>query len=242
MHPTVLIVAVLLLHGVSGHLFQRALPYELTKHMQLHKVHKRQSDADECIEKKIEEAFKDNITLAITCNVAGEGAEEEADDDDLSQEEINEVYSVICKPECGNVFISAADDCGFFKGENATLRDIFIGLCGTNQNGDRCYEILVATEETVESQESCFLSYLADKECDCKAALQEAVREEGCCLDIFYDVVEEDYGEKPSDLYDACDVNYPSGCDNSPLAGSGFMPQVALVTLISALIFSVMFS
>ena len=238
MHPTVLVVAVLLLHGVSGHLFQRALPYELTKHMQLHKVHKRESDVDECIEGKITRAFQNNLTLAAVCNFAGEGAEEEFDDDDLSQPEINAVYSVICRPECGNVFLSAADDCGYFKGENATLRDAIIGLCGTNQDGDKCYEIFIDAEEILDSQESCYLSYLEDKECDCKNELQEAVRDQGCCLDIYYDVIEKESGDKPSNLYDVCDVNYPSGCNNSPI-GSGFMPQVALVTLIFALIFSV---
>ena len=241
MHPTVLIVAVLLLHGVSGHLFPRTRPFDLTKHMQLHKVHKRQSDVDECIEEKITRIFQKNLTLATVCNIAGEGAEEEFDDDDLSQPAIDAVYSVICRPECGNVFLSAADDCGYFKGENATLRDVIIGLCGTNQGGDKCYEILVDAEEILDSQESCYLSFLANKECDCKAELQEAVRDQGCCLDIYYDVIEKELDEKVSDLYDACDVNYPSGCNNSPI-GSGFMPQVALVTLISALIFSVLLS
>ena len=43
-----------------------------------------------------------------------------------------------------------------------------------------------------------------------------------------------------SELYDACDVDQPTACNNSP--GSGFVPQNALVTLISALIFSVVLS
>ena len=238
MHPTVLIVAVLLLHGVSGHLFQRALPHKLTKHMQFNT---RQSDAevDECINKRLEEA----LTNSTSCLVAAEETETEFDDDDddQSQEVINAIYSVFCRPECGNVFISAADECGYFEGDDALLRDVLIDLCGTNENGDKCYELIDEALDTINSQDACLETYFTTEVCTCRPALLEDVREHGCCLDIYYDIVQEETDYKVSDFYDACDVNYPSGCNNSPL-GSGFMPQVALVTLISALIFSVLLS
>ena len=245
MHPTVLIVAVLLLHGVSGHLFPRALPYKPTKHMQLPKYHTRQSDVDECIDNKIDEAFQENATLEAICKTAAEEADADInDDDDLTQSEINAIFSVLCRPDCGNVYLSAADDCGEFDGDDAPLRDFFIDICGTNQNGDKCYEIYGDAVDALISEEPCFETYFATKVCNCQSALSQDVREQGCCLDIYYDLIEgfqngTDY--KASDFFDGCDVNYPSGCNNSPL-GSGFMPQVALVTLISALIFSVLLS
>ena len=164
MHPTVLIVAVLLLHGVSGHLFPRALPNKLTKHMQLHT---RQSDAevDECIDKRLEEALQENVTLAFICETAAEEVEndlDDDDDDDLSQSEVDAGFSVFCIPDCGNIFLSVADDCGYFKGDDAYLRDVLIGLCSTNENGDKCYEsfvdainITVLSEVDVENQQSC---------------------------------------------------------------------------------------
>ena len=151
MHPTVLIVAVLLLHGVSGHLFQQDLSQKLTKHLQfpIAKRVTRQSNESVCISDKIEEAFKENATLEAICEAAVLKAENDFDendfddnDDDLSQSEVNAVFSVICTPDCGHAFISAADDCGHFDGEDALLKDVFIGLCGTNENGHKCYQIL----------------------------------------------------------------------------------------------------
>ena len=251
MHPTVLIVAVLLLHGVSGHLFPRALPQKLTKHMQLSmtKVHTRQSDVGVCINNKIEDAFKENATLEAICEAAALKAEndiDDGDDDDLSQSEVNAIFSVLCIPGCGNAFIRAADDCGYFDGGDAPLKDVFIGMCGTNENGNKCYQIYTDAIDSLESQDPCFETYFRSKVCNCRSALLQDVSDQGCCLDVYYDLAErlaERRGTdiKVSDFYDGCDVNYPSGCNNSPI-GSGFMPQVALVTLISALIFSVLLS
>ena len=79
-----------------------------------------------------------------------------------------------------------------------------------------------------------------NSECNCRSTLEEAVEEEGCCLNLYQyiNLFDED---RLTTLYDDCDVDFPSGCNNSPV-GSGFMPQVALVTLISSLIFSLVFS
>ena len=245
MHPTVLIVAVLLLHGVSGHLFPRAFPYKLTKRMQLSmtKDHNRQSDVDECRDKKIEEAFKKNATLAAICKTGVEEAENDLDndDDDLSQSDVDAIFGVLCRPDCGNLFIGAADDCGYFDGDDAPSIDLFIGMCGTNQNGEKCYEIFKKAEDTVTSEAECYEDYVRDNLCNCRSQLIRGVREQGCCLDVYYDLLKKEDIYDPSDLYDACNVDLPSGCNNSPI-GSGFMPQVALVTLISALIFSVLLS
>ena len=141
--------------------------------------------------------------------------------------------------------LSVADDCGEFEEDDDVLsRDFFIGLCGTNENGDKCYESFVDTvNNTILSEFDCYFDYFDDKQCNCRSLLLAEVREKGCCLDPYHDAFEARFEDKfkLSELYDACDVNYPSGCNNSPI-GSGFMPQVALVTLISALIFSVVFS
>ena len=249
MHPTVPIVAVLLLHGVSGHLFQQDLSQKLTKHLQfpIAKRVPRQSDESVCIGNKIEEAFKENATLEAICEAAVLKVENDFDDndDDLSQSEVNAIFSVICIPDCGNAFISAADDCGYFDGDDAPLKDVLIGLCGTNENGVKCYQIFEDSLDTLESQDPCLETYFRFKVCNCRSALLQDVREQGCCLDVYYDLAEELAMQRGTDLevsdfYDGCDVNYPSGCNNSPI-GSGFMPaQIALVTLISALIFSVL--
>ena len=245
MHPTVLIVAVLLLHGVSGHLLKQALPQQLKKHMHLPtaKAHTRQSDVDQCIENEVEDAFDNNATLKAICEAAVLKAENDIDndDDDLSQSDVNAIFGALCLPDCGNLYIRAADDCGEFDGDDAPLKDFFIGMCGTNQDGDKCYRLYSDAINRLESEEECYEHYVDYKQCDCRSALTRGVSVQGCCLDVYYDLLESADVYDPSDLYDACNVDLPSGCNNSPIS-SGFMPQVALVTLISALIFSVLFS
>ena len=247
MHPTVLIVAVLLLHGVSGHLFPRTLPQKLTRHMQLPLVKGHTRQSDDCIGNKIDEIFKENATLEAICDAAALKAEndiDDGDDDNLSQSEVNAIFSVLCIPGCGNAFIRAADDCGEFDGDDAPFKDFYIGLCGTNQDGDTCYQLYTDAIDSLDSQDPCFETYFTTKVCTCQSALEQDVRDQGCCLDVYYDFVQQivdDTDFNVRDFYDTCDVNYPSGCNNSPIS-SGFMPQVALVTLISALIFSVLLS
>ena len=274
MHPTVLIVAVLFLHGVSGHLFPRALPYELTKHMQLPKHLTRQSDVDQCVDNKLEEAFNINATLAAICEAAFLKAEIviDNDDDDISQSDVNTVFGALCIPDCGNVYICAADDCGGFDGDDAPLKDFFIDMCGTNQNGDKCYQLYTDAIDSLTSEVRCYQDYVRYRECNCRSQLTQGIREHGCCLDIYHEIPR---NYDPSDLYDVCNVDLPSGCNNSPItagnssitagnspttytadnspttaddntttekSGYGMMIQVALVTLISALIFSVLLS
>ena len=58
---------------------------------------------------------------------------------------------------------------------------------------------------------------------------------------LYHNILEKKDIYNPSALYDACAVGLPTACNNSPI-GSGFMPQIAPVSLISALIFSVVCS
>ena len=74
--------------------------------------------------------------MAVICKTGVEEAENDLDDDDddLSQSDVNAIFGVLCIPDCGNLFIGAADDCGYFDGDDAPSKDLFIGMCGTNQN------------------------------------------------------------------------------------------------------------
>ena len=249
MQPTVLIVAVLLLHGVSGHLFQQVLLHKLTK--PLPKYHTRQLDADvdKFIDKRLEAAVRDrsfSSSRASSCEI-----DDNVDYNDTTQEEFNAVYSVFCRPECGNTILRIYESIGLFNEGGLFSREFFIGLCGTNENGDKCYESYVDTlNKTFIPQIFCY----NNSECNCRSTLLEAVEEGGCCLNLYqyFHLFGED---RLTTLYDDCDVDFPSGCNNSTIrsnnspkgsndspTGSGFMPQFALVTLIFALIFSVVFS
>ena len=81
----------------------------------------------------------------------------------------------------------AADDCGYFDGDDAYLRDFIIRLCGTNENGDKCYEILDDAVDALDSQDRCLHTYFDIEDCICRSVFLEDIREQGCCIDIYYD-------------------------------------------------------
>lgn len=242
----VLFTATVLLHGVSGHLFPRAIPHVLTKKMELTKDYKRQSDIAQCVNDRIDAAFPGNDSDFVSdCRYSAREEFELIDLPDIPdlQSIINSVFRPFCIPECGNVIIDAYNDCGYFELIGLSgVDDFLIGLCGTNQNGDFCYERYGDAIDLVSSEESCYGDYLATDECNCRSVLLDGVEEQGCCLDAYHDFFNDNDGfVKADELYDACNVDLPTGCNNSPItAGSGVITQVApLVTLISALIFSV---
>ena len=269
MHPTVRVLvfftATVLLDDVSGHLFPQAISHmlrdELTKNMELPKDYKRQSDSSiQCVSDKLDAAFEGgNSPIASDCRrVEVELERYDFSDTSSLQSTINSYFSTFCIPECGKVIIDAYNDCEIHvAGE---LVDFAIGLCGTNQNGEKCYEKYGDAIDLIFDVGYCYGDYATNGVCNCRSELLEAVREQGCCHNVYYDYVNYLWQQqgyiKADELYDACNVDLPTGCNNSPItavnkptrAGNsttteesdhGVMTQVALVPLISVSIFSV---
>jgi hypothetical protein len=143
------------------------------------------------------------------------------------QNEANREYGTLCIPECGTFLLEAFQECDFFHPKLIVyLRD----LCGTNSNGDKCYEIIVKSALHTGVELSCD----ADT-CDCKKALTEGVEEQGCCINAVHEyLVDFRIETNPRQLYEACDVELPDNCGNSPLAISGAiqMSEVAVAFLL----------
>lgn len=232
----VLFAAAVLLNDVSGH---GATSHMETKNAELPKDYKRHTDTIRCVNDKLDDAFSgDNSALASNCR---DSAEELLDFTDTyySQSEITSVFRTFCNPKCGNVIIDAFNDCEYSEHiEISGLENFFIGLCGTNQNGDTCYEIYRDAIDHLSTEQNCYTYY---SQCYCRSELLEGVGEQGCCLNAYHNYKY----SRPVAVYQTCNVDLPTGCNNSPVTaegarGHGVMPQVALVTLISVLIFSVL--
>ena len=198
-------------------------------------IHKRQTNSDECVDDELESADVDSVCLLTAQE------EEQLDfDDELSQSSIDIIFREFCKPECGNAVLAAYIDCEAFEDE---FIDLLVGLCGTNQNGEQCYQRFTSALDFVSDTEpSCFVSSTNSGECDCKSELSQAVEEQGCCLDVYHDFITEVLDSEgiryvPRELYNDCDVNLPGGCNNSPISSS--VPLVATVTTTTALIVAV---
>ena len=254
MHLTVLVLftATVLLDNVNGNDFPPAVSH-IQKRSTDPPRYKRH-DTEQCVDDKLDTAFSgDNSNLLLNCKRSARWLID-LDDSSYSQSTINSMFNTFCKPECGNVIIDAFNDCEHFEETGVyNLKDFLIGLCGTNQNGDICYEIYSSAYSQFYTERSCH-NIISYTQCtsSCRSTLSQGVRVRGCCLNAYHNYVTNGgwdyyYNYDPSDLYDACNVDLPTGCNNSPITGSdvmitgsSVMTQVALVTLMSASIFSVL--
>ena len=196
-------------------------------------MYKRQTDTDECVEDELESAD-------VECRLTAQEEEQLDFNDELSQSSFDIVFREFCKPECGNAILAAYTECDVFEDQ---VIDVFVGLCGTNQNGEQCSQHFVSTLNfALDTELSCFVNSTASGECDCKFELSQAVKERGCCLDVYHDFITDLLDSEgiryiPRELYDICDVKLPGGCNNSPISSS--VPLVATITTTTALIATV---
>ena len=247
MHLIVLVLftATVLLDDVSGHVFPPSTRTK-SRSMDLPR-YKRHVDTEQCVNDKLDAAFsRDDSNIVSNCELSARELVDFIDTSYYSQSKITSIFSTFCDPDCGNVIIDALDECEHFEQAGVSnLRDFIIGLCGTNQNGDICYQVYYDANNQLSSEQHCYTLY-SYTSCTpgCRNTLSEGVKERGCCLNAYHNFVSNagyrlSYAEA-NELYGDCNVDLPTGCNNSPIAdsGHGVMPQVALVTLMSVLIFS----
>ena len=236
----VVCTAMLLLHGVSCHFFPQAV-LEQMANMGASRVDvdKRQTDADDaavqqCALDRFDAVFQGNNSRFVTECRATSVLENELDITTAQQSDINDLYRIFCMPECGNVFLDAYDVCGAF--ENPEERSYLAGLCGSNDNGNFCYEIFIDSLNLLGSAYSCALN---SEECVC-GELSEGVRRQGCCVDTLHELVvilDDVFGDfVPEEVYGNCSVSLPeAGCTNSPLSSSS-LPQATIVSSVAIII------
>ena len=93
-----------------------------------------------------------------------------------------------------------------------------VGLCGTNEDGNQCYQLYGDGLTIQRTEASCYNTYISMGVCTCQIALTEAVQRQGCCLDGYHDFLSglgPSAPYSPSVLYNACNVNRPAGCNNT---------------------------
>ena len=199
--------AVILQEGGSKTSSSQGAAHELVRRI----VTKRQADLN-CINEKLSE------NNAAQCESVGDEGVElgQSTGSLLDQSTINAVYEEFCKPECGNAILEALDECG----ADDSYIDFLSGLCGTNSDGDSCYEFFVSAVGLQGVAVSCYTTYSQLGYCNCQSALETAVENDGCCLKVYEDYYSTVVKFDLKDLFDECDVNAPRSCNNSPISGS----------------------
>ena len=206
----ILCTAAVLLHGASCHLFPQAITNSLTSIK-----HKRRAVGDsvvQCIFNKLDTAIDGNNSLLLSdCKSSA------IDQIDASKESSAQTYRTFCNPECGNVVLDAYSKCGIFFANPPGTKELLIGICGTNNNGDVCYEIFDLGLDLVSSEVNCSKAYESSGTCTCRSTLLNGVAQQGCCINVYHDYISGRDSYNPNVLYRVCNVNRPENCNNSPL-------------------------
>ena len=183
--PIILCAAVVLFHGVSCHLFPAVLD-PLTKVDHSHD-YKRQSVAQlqECVSAGINVALSGNTPSFISnCSLAA--TQLITSSSSSAQSQINEIFSSFCIPQCGNITQDVYEDCGFFDVTPPGNKRYLAGLCGTNENGDKCYRMYSKAVTQVVSDKNCFINNEASGGCNCRPLLLSTASNQGCCIDVYH--------------------------------------------------------
>ena len=234
-------------HGASSHLFPQAALH-LVMNGAIPKEYKRQASDDEmvqCVSDRLDVAFQGNNSRFVSeCKFAGTGEMIDIGNANRSelQSQINSIYRTYCIRECGVVILDVYNQCGVFD----TLpggEKFAVDLCGTNQNGDGCYELYTNGLDLITTEASCYRSYTITRTCTCRSSLSAGVKTQGCCTDAYHDLIDNlATSYSPATLYSVCNVNSPEGCNNSPLINrnSGSLSLISAFTLLSALVLTTM--
>ena len=234
-----LCTATLLLHGVSCHLFPQAILEKLTNRG-TSKLQKSQLDLDtvyQCTLDKFDHAYQGNDSHFVTECKSAAVLDQELDPVTANQSTINTGFLTLCVPECGDVLLDAYEDCGLFNSPDD--RKYLAALCGSNGNGDFCYELFLDSMVFLSAAVPCFPGT-----CNCNS-LSEGVGRQGCCIDALTDLVntmaDDLHGFSLDRVYSECNIAPVAGCDNSPLSGSTSLHHAsytAAVAMLSALLVS----
>ena len=165
--------------------------------------------------------LRSNSTFVSECKSAAT-LEADFSDDDITdiadlQSQITAIYRPLCTPECGNAIFNAYSYCGLSNIDDPAFsraKRIIDGMCGTNQNGDVCYQIYGDAFQFAITEFSCDFQFRESGDCTCQSFLSEGISRLGCCINIHHFVINEFYD--PSGLFDSCNVALPNDCNNSP--------------------------
>ena len=172
---------------------------------------------DECIEAKLNKTLPGSECVARVKEIeeAYYEALNEAEEDEVF---FNLIFELICRPECGNVFLQAESECG--NVDKPGSEEVLVELCGNNE-GTPCYTYFASAMNASIHTGVCYVHYQETQTCQCEDGLKSAVESQGCCLTVYQDiyqalVVSEGIVYNPNEVYGYCNVRNPGSCSNSP--------------------------
>ena len=130
------------------------------------------------------------------------------------------LYSTACTPRCNRALARFYFECGF-----EALGEVFIQLCSTNANNQRCYNLIGTLDtDAARVQSSCPTSGSSCPS-SCRTSIQTFRNNAGCCVNFFNNSVLTDLiAADDIRLWVSCSVEPPGFCTQSTVIRPGSVP------------------
>lgn len=202
------------------------------------KQHQRQTPSQvQCIAEKIDSYFPGNTSsFVVTCAYqAVQRVQLDLSSGAALQQQLEPFYNAYCNRECGNAINDAYNECGAYASVFPGTERLNVALCGTNNEGTKCYLLYGKAFDLIETERDCYTA-LSSRGCTCQSDIQAGVEEQGCCIDAYYDFISGLTGTySPRALHSDCNVNFPTdGCDNSPVSLSSYTENFMSIVVSTA--------
>ena len=130
------------------------------------------------------------------------------------------IYSTLCIPRCNRALVRFYFECGF-----EALGEVFIQLCSTNANNQRCYNLIgTLNTDGARVQSSCPTSGSSCPS-SCRSSIQTFRNNAGCCVNVFNtSALTELFAADDNRLWVSCSVETPGFCTQSTVIRPGSVP------------------
>jgi len=130
------------------------------------------------------------------------------------------IYSTLCIPRCNRALVRFYFECGF-----EALGEVFIQLCSTNANNQRCYNLIGTLDtDAARVQSSCPTSRSSCPS-SCRSSIQTFRNNAGCCVNVFNSsAFDQLIAADDNRLWVSCSVETPGFCTQSTVIRPGSVP------------------
>jgi len=136
------------------------------------------------------------------------------------------VYGTLCIPRCNRALVRFYFECGF-----EDLGKVFIQLCSTNANNQRCYNLIgTLATDAARVQSSCPTSGSFCPS-SCRSSIQTFRNNAGCCVNTFNSsTFDQLIAADDNRLWVSCSVQTPGFCTQSTVIPPDSVPDTSRST------------
>ena len=130
---------------------------------------KHQNNSHVLNEDKIDSYFRGNTSIFVkTCkNAALQEVQIHSSSVAAIQQQVEQFYEVYCVPDCGNVINNVLNQCGVYSSSFSGTEKLNADMCGTNEDGTKCYQLYSNAYELIQTEASCYQGIISTGLCTC---------------------------------------------------------------------------